>query len=397
MRPSSPAAELAAPAVAPPRRRVLAVVSNFKWGHIDYLNALARRFDLRVAWSGEAHAGALAQATREGLSLVAVGRVADVGVAEVRSRLREELAAWNPSVVHVMYYYHEALTVLARELVGDAAVVVHECRDPLTTLRSAAPGSELWRLEAEALGASHGQVFVSRVLRGYLERAHGLDLGTSLIVPHAVAARTLGPPAEKLSRRDGRVHLALVGTAAPLPDHSRYYVDIIRRLVSLGFVVHTHFHDLEGVSTAPYRALADELADYHDHPSVSFRQGTLLSDLISRYDLMGVFHELTAGRVNEAATLAVCMPTKAVCGWAHGAIPVVCFPHYGGIVEVIRELGVGFVVDDWEDLRRLGADRPAIAEATAACGRARHRFTHEWQADRLATFFDTLSTPVPSA
>lgn len=386
------------PASEPPRsgrRRVLAIVSRFKWSHIDYLAALANRLDLLVAWAGEAHRGSLAQALREGLRATPIGRIDEVGPAEVAARLREAVEDWKPSVVHVLYYHHERLTMMARELAGDHALVVHECRDPLTTLARAAPGSPAWRLEADALRSSDAQLFVTRALRAYLEAAHGLDLGaTSLIVPHAFAERTIGPPAEKLSARDGRVHIALVGTAEALPDNSRYYVDIIRRLVSLGLVVHTHFHELEGFSRQPYQALAAELTDYHDHPPVPFRQGTLLSDTISRYDLMGVFHELAAGGHNEAATLAVCMPTKAVCGWAHGGIPVVCFPHYGGLAEVIRELGTGFVIDRWEDLRALASNRRAIAQATAACLATRPRFTHEQQARRIEAFFDALPARV---
>ncbi len=372
-------------------RRVLAIVSRFKWSHIDYLAALARRVDLLVAWAGEAHPGSIAQALREGLRATPLGRIDEAGPAEVAARLREAIEGWRPSVVHVMYYHHERLTMIARELAGDQALVVHECRDPLTTIRRAAPGSPPWRLEADALRSSDAQVFVTRALRAYLEAAHGLDLeATSLIVPHAFAERTIGPPAAKLSARDGRVHLALVGTAQARPDNSRYYVDIIRRLVSLGLVVHTHFHELEGFSSQPYRELAAELTDYHDHPPVPFRQGTRLSDTISRYDLMGVFHELEAGGVNEAATLAVCMPTKAVCGWAHGGIPVVCFPHYGGLVEVIRELGNGLIIDRWEDLRRIASDRRAIARATEASLASRHLFTHELHARRLEAFFDAL-------
>jgi hypothetical protein len=373
------------------RLRVLAVVSHFKWSHIDYLAALAERFDLMVAWAGEGHSGAVDRAIREGLRATPLGRIEDAGLDEVRQRLREVLDAWNPSVVHLMYYYHEGLTTLVRELVGHRAVVVFECRDPLTTLRTASPESELWRLENAALRASDGQIFVSRALRTYLEQSHGLDLGpTSIIIPHAFAQRNVAPPVTKLSASDGRVHIAIVGTADPFPDHGRYYSDIIRRLVALGLVVHTHFHDLEGVSQEPYRELAAELDDYHDHPAVPFRQGTGLSDTISRYDLMGVFHELEARWHNESATLAVCMPTKAVCGWVHGGIPVVCFPHYRGLVEQIEDLGIGFIIDRWEELVRIAADRERIARVTAVCLAERHRFTHEWNAAHIQTFFAHL-------
>src|SRR4029078_10658064 len=100
-------------------------------------------------------------------------------------------------------------------------------------------------------------------------------------------------------------------------------------------------------------ALARELDDFHYDPAGDHRDGTKLSELLSRYDLMGVFHALGATRHNQSATLAVCMPTKSVCGWLHGGIPVVCFPHYRGIVEQIEAHDIGFVIKTLEALARL--------------------------------------------
>ncbi|WP_289445389.1 hypothetical protein, partial [Klebsiella pneumoniae] len=85
------------------------------------------------------------------------------------------------------------------------------------------------------------------------------------------------------------------------------------------------------------------------------------------YDLMGVFHELEAPHHNESSTLAVCLPTKAVSGWLHGGIPVVCFPHYRGVVEWIDALGIGFVIEDWGGLERVASDSASIAAATQRC------------------------------
>jgi glycosyl transferase family 4 len=388
------------------RPRMLAVVSRFKWVHIDYLAALEKHFDVFVAWSGEGGKGAPGDGMREGMSGVPVGWIPDVGVEEVRSRLEEVISEWRPDVVHVMYYNHEELMLIVRELVGDATTVVFECRDPLSTLMSGQPGSGEWAcaswwLEHDAILASDAQIFVSQALRSYLERRHGLDLGaTSLIVPNGFARHTIGPPSPKLSAGDGRVHIALVGTADDSPDEGRWYGDIIRRLVSRGLVVHSHFWDLEGRSLEPYRALARELDDYHHwaafapergaHPTVLHREATVLSDLISRYDLMGVFHELEAPEHNESATLAVCLPTKAVSGWLHGGIPVVCFPHYRGVVERIEALDIGFVVDDLEGVGRIASDREAIAAATERCLACRDRFTNEHNAERVRDFVEPL-------
>jgi Glycosyl transferase 4-like domain len=372
---------------------MLAVVARFKWVHIDYLKALEEHFDVRIAWSGEGGKGAPQDGLREGLRGVPIGWTRDLGADEVRTRLERVLSDWPPDLVHLMYYNHDDLTLIARDLVGEGVPIVYECRDPQTTLSRAAPGSEIWARERDAIVASDAQIFVSRALRSYLERSHSLELGeSSLVVPASFARHTIAPPSPKLSARDGRVHIALVGTADDAPDHGRWYVEIIRRLVSLGLVVHSHFHDLKayGLSLEPYLALASELDDYHFHPTVSHRQGTALSELISRYDLMGVFHELGATHHNESPTLAVCMPTKSVCGWLHGGVPVVCFPHYGGVVEWIDALGVGFVIERWEDLRRIAFDRAAIAAATARCLACRDRFTTEHNAARIREFVGPL-------
>jgi hypothetical protein len=362
--------------------------------HIDYLAALAEHFEVQVAWSGEGGTGAAGDGVRAGLRGTAIGRIPDDGADRVRARLREALDDFRPDLIHLMYYNHEDLTLMVRELVGDELPVVFECRDPLTTLTGASPGDGYWRLEREAILASDRQILISGAQRSYFESAHGLDLSDSaLIIPYAFRGSTIASPSPKLSARDGRTHIALVGTADDKPDHGRWYVEIIRRLVGLGFVVHSHFWDLEefGLSLEPYAALADELGDYHHHPTVPYRPGTELSKLMSRYDLMGVFHELEATHHNESATLAVCLPTKAVCGWLHGGIPVVCFPHYRGIVERIEEFGIGFVVDSWEEVGALASDRPAIAAATERALACRLRFSTERTAERIAEFVAPLT------
>jgi hypothetical protein len=361
-------------------------VARFKWSHIDYLAALGGEVELHSVWSGHGHAEAPGRGQREGLQLESVGALATEGSAAVRAALREQIRRVQPDLVHVMYYRHEELTLLLRELLPDTALV-WECRDPLTTLEVARRGSPAWRTEAAALQAADGHVLVSEALREYLERSHGSPLGGALIVPHAFAARLAGPVAEKLSAVDGRTHIALVGTAVHDRHSGRYYVDIIRRLVRLGFVVHSHFHELDGISLDPYRRLAEELDDYHFHPAVSFRAGHQLSQITSRYDLMGVFHELDARRHNESATLAVCMPTKAVSGWLHGAIPTVTFANYGGLVEPIERLGIGFVAADWPAVGRLVGAWDQIGRATAACLAHRLEFTHEHQARRVAAYY----------
>lgn len=371
---------------------MLAVVGRFKWSHIDYVAALDEHFEVLVAYSAEAASGAPQHGIREGMRGVSIGTPKEVGEDAVRGRLAELIADFRPDVIHLMYYHHERLTLMVRDLVGDEVPIVFECRDPLTTLVGATPGDRYFEVERRAILATDRQIFISEAMRGYLERSHELDLSEALIIPWGFLGRLVGPPSPKLSADDGRTHIALVGTADDKPDHGRWYGDIIRRLVSLGIVVHSHFWDLEefGVSLRPYRELAEELEDYHLHPTVSYREERVLSALMSRYDLMGVFHELEASHHNESATLAVCMPTKAVCGWLFGGIPVVCFPHYRGVVERIERYDIGFVVEDLDGVAAVAADREAIAAATQRCLACRHEFTMERNAERVRDFVEPL-------
>ena len=205
-------------------------------------------------------------------------------------------------------------------------------------------------------------------------------------MPQGFALRTAAPPSPKLSAADGETHLALIGTADAKPGHARYFVEIIERLSELGFIVHSHFFELERRANNVYRKLARRNERYRYHKTISPRGHQKLSQQLSRYDLLGVFYDLATREYNINDILAVGMPTKAASGWFHGAIPSVCFPHLRGVVEQIRAHGIGFVVDDWDELRTLVGNRQAIAAATERTLAVRACFSNEWNAQRIEAF-----------
>lgn len=370
--------------------RVLAIASRFYFDHLDHLVVLAKHCDLTIAYNNERQPGTVAEAESLGLETACIG---SIGLPRIEARLRKLVESHRPDILYTLWDTNEELTLMARRVAGSHAKVVHKCSDPLTTLvgmETRLPGTQPRVLEREAMLASDGQVFCTKAIRQYLESTHDLELPNSIIVPHARSEATVCPPSPKLSAEDGRTHIALVGFAHPDRGHGRCYLDIIPQLVRDGLVVHSHFHEVDGFSNQVYRDLASTMADYHYHPTVPNREGTRLSQTISRYDLMGVFHDLDAKNLNEAAVLEVCMPSKAICGWINGGIPVVCPDQYRGVTEFIDELGIGFAVRRLEDVRAIADDREAIARATEACLAERHRFTHEWNARRIVEFFDGL-------
>ena len=211
---------------------------------------------------------------------------------------------------------------MVRELVGDVPRWSSRCRDPLTTLTGAQPGSPEWDVEAAALRASDAQMLLSRgharvsrarattSISGNVDHraAHVRPTTTSLRPWRSSRRATAGCTSRSSARRDDQP-----GARPLVRGHHPP-----ARLP--GLVVHRHFFDLEefGSRSSPTDELAEELDDYHAHPTVPYRWGTRLSDLTRSYDLMGVFHELEAAapqRVGHARRLA---PTKAVSGWLHG-------------------------------------------------------------------------------
>ncbi|HUK40748.1 MAG TPA: hypothetical protein VLX11_06890, partial [Candidatus Acidoferrales bacterium] len=136
------------------RLRALAVVSRFKWQHIDYLAALAEQFALTVAWAGEEHPGVVVHATRVGLQLCSLGLTEKDGVKAVRSRLSQAILECQPDVVHLIYYFHEHLVLLAKQLADRNTLILFECRDPLTTLVATQVRPRYSNLEGAALRLS---------------------------------------------------------------------------------------------------------------------------------------------------------------------------------------------------------------------------------------------------
>src|SRR5947209_1241275 len=99
--------------------RLLALISAFEWSHVDYLHALAERFELTVGHLSERHEGAVACAQGEGLRVRTAG---DSDGEPDPARLAELIAAVQPDAIHALYYKHEELVLRARELAAGAVL-----------------------------------------------------------------------------------------------------------------------------------------------------------------------------------------------------------------------------------------------------------------------------------
>jgi hypothetical protein len=93
---------------------------------------------------------------------------------------------------------------------------------------------------------------------------------------------------------------------------------------------------------------------------------------------------------DEAKMLRVCNPTKATSPLVRADLPVLCLPHYGGVVDIIEEYGCGYVYRSWRDLDELLNDRARWPALIASAQRAATALCHESQAERIVDFYRTL-------
>ena len=93
---------------------------------------------------------------------------------------------------------------------------------------------------------------------------------------------------------------------------------------------------------------------------------------------------------DDGRMLRVCNPTKATSPLVLADLPVLCLPHYGGVVDIIDEYGCGYVYRGWRDLDALLNDRARWPPLAAGARRAATQLCHEAQAERILAFYRVL-------
>jgi hypothetical protein len=307
-----------------------------------------------------------------------------------RATMRAAVESLRPDVVHCLYYYHDALTLVAREVLTalrHAAVLVYETRDPTGIHRPRLP-------EKEALHAADGYIFATRAIVDDLFARHLWEPRPHILIRQSELYADRDAPPAKLSAADGRAHVGLMGTFSEDPDSGRHYAAYIDAFLASTHdtVLHVFPHRLvsylqDGVSRHGGRLVVHwEDRPYVGNPNPSRRNYT---SIVGQLDFNLVAHVLGRPK-DEGALLRVCNPTKATSPLVLADLPVLCLPHYRGVVDIVEEYGCGYVYRGWHDLDALLNDRarwPALI--AGACGAAR-ALCHEAQAERISQFYRAL-------
>jgi len=290
------------------------------------------------------------------------------------SQLVEE---YDPHIIH-SHNAPDYLTVSALNAV-DGTSVIHDVHDSLT-MRSTGyyEGDDEAKIrgyaedEKTACVSSHGRIYVTEMLRGYIRRRYDLGSGPDLVFNNYVSEEVIPVELEeRLSAMDGETHIAYAGTiTSKVPGHHYDLMDIFREMAKNRLHIHIYAARLD----EGYRLLADESRFIHYHGHLDQRK--LLREL-PRYDFGWAGFNDSRNREH----LDVVLPNKAFEYIACG-LPILTFPHRT-LHEFVLKQGVGSVIEDFGDDGWL-EEAEGLRENVL---RRRYDFTIERNIGRLVEFY----------
>jgi glycosyltransferase involved in cell wall biosynthesis len=290
------------------------------------------------------------------------------------SRLVEE---YDPHLIH-SHNAPDFLTVSALNAV-DGTPVIHDVHDSLTMRNMGYyEGDDEAKIrgyaedEKTACVKSDGRIYVSEMLRDYVRRRYSLEPESDLVFHNYVSGDLIpGELDERLSSKDGEIHIAYAGTiTSKIEGHHYNLRGIFREIAGHGF----HIHIYAAREDEGYQMLADESPFIHYHGHLDQRM--LLQEL-TKYDFGWAGFNDARNRVH----LDVVLPNKAYEYIACG-LPILTFPHKA-LSEFVEDQGVGLVVEDFDIRRRL----ESAHELHENVYRKRYEFTIEKNIDSLVEFY----------
>ncbi len=293
------------------------------------------------------------------------------------SRLVEE---YDPPLIH-SHNAPDFLTVSALNAV-DGTPVIHDVHDSLTMRNMGYyEGDDEAKIrgyaedEKTACVKSDGRIYVSEMLRDYVRRRYSLELESDLVFHNYVSGDLIpGELDERLSSKDGEIHIAYAGTITSKMEGHHYDLREIFREMARSRL---HIHIYAAREDEGYRLLADESPFIHYHGHLD--QRVLLWEL-SKYD----FGWAGFNDAKNKKHLDVVMPNKAYEYIACG-LPILTFPHKA-LSEFVEEQRVGLVVEDF-DIRERLENAHSLHENVY---RKRYDFTIEKNIDSLVEFYRNI-------
>jgi glycosyltransferase involved in cell wall biosynthesis len=210
------------------------------------------------------------------------------------------------------------------------------------------------REEKAANERSDARIYATDGIRRYIQHRYQVKKDKDLVFLNYVSRDYLPRTFKKrLSDRDGRVHIAYVGSITSLLKESHYYLlDIFREIA--GHKLHIHIHPAPNLITNSSRAykelgVKNEFVHYHKH-----MDRRKLAEQLTQYDYGWAGLNTAKNRKH----LEIALPNKVIEYVACG-LPVLAFPHRT-IRNFIERNRVGVVGKDVHDVAgRLASADPS--------------------------------------
>ena len=276
------------------------------------------------------------------------------------------------------------LTVSAIRAVDDLPII-HENQDAISLRKTpyspgAYPGNDVKeQLKNERIANEQcdARINVSEELREYIQKTYGskMDLvfynyGSMQMLPSSFK--------EKLSKKDGQVHIVYEGTLASF-DGDHY--DLAK--IFEGIASHQlHVHIYAANANLDYKKLAEKNSFIHYHGHSDPRK---LFEEITRYD----FGWAGFNNAKNKPHMDVALPNKTMEYLACG-LPTLSFPHKAQ-KNFIQKHGVGIIIEDLENLPEKLSDKNLLKNIRENIMRKRLQFTFEKNIDKIIDLYQDLA------
>lgn len=303
------------------------------------------------------------------------------GTEEVRSLIED----FDPSIIH-SHNAPNTLTISAIN-VSDEIPVIHDVHEVLSIHNSgfrAKDDKELLakyrKEEKKANEESDGRIYVSEGVRDCIQNRYDVDEEADIVFRNYVSESVMPNHfRDKLSKRDGEIHIVYIGCVTSVVEGSHYDLRGIFQEIA-NHHMHIHIYptiDLITRSNDTYRKLAEvnEFIHFHNHMD----RKSLLQE-ITQFD----YGWAGFNGIKNKEHLDISFPNKII-EYICSGLPVLAFPHKR-IKRFIEKNKLGLVFEDIDELeKRVKIEDLSHIKENAL--KSRKRFTIEERIPRVVQFY----------
>jgi glycosyltransferase involved in cell wall biosynthesis len=315
-------------------------------------------------------------------------RLVKLDINELDQGIRALINDFDPTLIH-SHNAPNTLTLSAVSVAEDVPII-HDVHEVLSVHNSGFEVndddeslSKYCEEERRANEESDGRIYATEDIGEYIQQHYDVNAENDLVFHNYVSESVIPRHfEERLSKRDGDMHIVYIGCVTSVVEDSHYDLrKIFKDIASHGMHIHIYpTSNLITLSNDSYKRLADSSEFIHFHGNMNRKE--LLKE-ITQYDFGWAGFNGAAN--NEHLELA--FPNKIIEYVACG-LPVLAFPHKT-IQRFIEQYGVGLVFDDIDDLEELlKSGSPSNIRETVL--NSRHCFAIENQISSVVDFYEQI-------